>query len=98
MFSKKRSDYKILKEIGKTNLAKIYKATTVVDGDTIEITLKMLNISDCDSTILEEIRSDLNVITALHHPDIIAAHAIFIEENFVFIIEPFYEMGDCKKL
>jgi len=38
------------------------------------------------------------VITSLHHPDIVCAHAIFIEENSVYIIEPYYEMGDIKKL
>lgn len=73
-------DYKFVKKIGEGSFCTVYKATNVND-EKIHIAMKEIRVADMPRQRYEDFRYELNLMSQLHHPNILRVAAVYEPES-----------------
>lgn len=73
-------DYKFMKKIGEGSFCTVYKATNVND-EKIHIAMKEIRVADMPRHRYEDFKYELNLMSQLHHPNILRVAAIYEPES-----------------
>ncbi len=90
------SDYVIEEEVGRGVSAKVYRARCVPLGEIVAV--KMLDLEDQDPGHLEEIRREVASMSMVSHPNLVTAHASFVEGQYLWVIMPFLSGGSALNI
>ena len=90
------SDYVIEEEVGRGVSAKVYRARCVPLGEIVAV--KMLDLEDQDPGHLEEIRREVASMSMVSHPNLVTAHASFVEGQYLWVIMPVLAGGSALNI
>ncbi|EFJ21284.1 MAP kinase [Selaginella moellendorffii] len=86
------SDYRVLEEIGHGRNATVHRALCVPRGEIVSI--KSIDLEKCRSD-LDEVRREAQTLSLIDHPNVVAALALFIVGQRLWVVMPYMAAGSC---
>eukprot|EP00850_Spirogloea_muscicola_P021850 SM000265S09771 [mRNA] locus=s265:128209:135061:+ [translate_table: standard] len=90
------AEYRLLESVGQGVSATVYKALCIPLGNEV-VAVKCLDLERCSGT-LEEVRKETQVMSLLHHPNLVRAHCSFAVGQFLWVVMPFCAGGSCLSI
>ena len=88
-------DYDVLQEIGVGAFATVYRATVTASGE--EVAIKIIDLEQFNVN-WDEIRREIQIMSLLHHPNVVKIKASFIVNSDLWIVMPLLQAGSCAAL
>ena len=88
-------DYDILQEIGVGAFATVYRATVNASGE--EVAIKIIDLEQFNVN-WDEIRREIQIMSLLHHPNVVKIKSSFIVNSDLWIVMPLLQAGSCAAL
>lgn len=90
-----RSDYKLVRLIGRGAMSHVYLAERVADG--LSLVLKVLNISHVERPVLRRFLQEAELIADIRSPFVVKVHEHGMTQKYGYIAMEFFSRGDLKQ-
>jgi serine/threonine protein kinase len=90
------SDYRFNKKLGAGAFSTVYKCTSVFN-DTQVVAIKEVRTSDLTKDQLLDLQTEMNILSQVHHKNIVNLNAVFILPDKIFMVMEYLRGGELLK-
>ncbi|EGC32324.1 hypothetical protein DICPUDRAFT_57173, partial [Dictyostelium purpureum] len=88
--------YELKEIIGKGGSGCVQRAVCVPFQENVAI--KIIDLEHCKNVSLEEIRKEIQAMSLCHHPNVVAYHTSFVQNESLWVIMDFLSAGSCSDI